>query len=128
FSRLAKLANHLAIVRSMTSKEGDHGRATYLLRTGYVPQGPVEYPALGALVSKELGAGQAELPSFVSVAPFRVGNSKAYTSGFLGPRYSPLIVGEGGVFQPRLSPAEVDEALKVPDLASASEIIRERVD
>src|ERR1700722_2675087 len=28
FSRIAKLANHLAIVRSMTSKEGDHGRAT----------------------------------------------------------------------------------------------------
>src|SRR5262249_44664584 len=58
--RLAKLMDHLAIVRSMTSKEGDHGRATYLLHTGYAPQGPVEYPALGALVSRELGDDRAE--------------------------------------------------------------------
>src|SRR5437899_12929040 len=39
FPQVGKLANHLAVVRSMNSKEGDHGRATYLLRTGYVPQG-----------------------------------------------------------------------------------------
>src|ERR1700755_1879745 len=35
FPQVGKLAQHLAIVRSMNSKEGDHGRATYLLRTGY---------------------------------------------------------------------------------------------
>src|SRR5689334_3633056 len=39
FARLARHADQLAIVRSMTSKEGDHGRASYLLRTGYLPQG-----------------------------------------------------------------------------------------
>src|SRR5436189_6364631 len=48
FPQVGKLAEHLAIVRSMNSKEGDHGRATYLLRTGYVPQGPIQYPSLGA--------------------------------------------------------------------------------
>jgi hypothetical protein len=61
----------MAIVRSLNSKEGDHGRATFLLRTGYVPQGPVQFPTLGSLVSKELGDDNAELPNFVSVAPFR---------------------------------------------------------
>ena len=71
FPQVGKLAKHLAIIRSMNSKEGDHGRATYLLRTGYVPQGPIQYPSLGALVSKELGEDDAELPGFVSVAPFR---------------------------------------------------------
>src|SRR6266704_7139393 len=70
--KIAKLAEHLAIVRSMNSKEGDHGRATYLLRTGYLPQGPVQYPSLGALVSQELGSEQSALPNFVSVAPFRI--------------------------------------------------------
>src|SRR4051794_20266262 len=74
FPKVAEQMKHLAIVRSMNSKEGDHGRATYLLRTGYVPQGPVQYPSLGALVSKELGDDKAELPNFVSVAPFRVLN------------------------------------------------------
>src|SRR5262245_55223763 len=48
FSKVANYAEHLAIIRSMTSKEGDHGRATYLLRTGYLPQGPIQYPSIGA--------------------------------------------------------------------------------
>ena len=94
FARIAKFADHLAIVRSMTSKEGDHGRATYYLRTGYLPQGPVQYPSLGALVSKELGEDHAELPNFVSIAPFRFLNADAYGAGFLGPSHAPLIVGE----------------------------------
>src|SRR5437899_4548060 len=85
FAKMAKLADQLAIVRSMTSKEGDHGRATYFLRTGYVPQGPVQYPSLGALVSKELGDDHAELPNFVSIAPFRFLNADAFGAGFLGP-------------------------------------------
>src|SRR5437016_13915407 len=54
-SKIARYMDHMAIVRSMTSKEGDHGRATFLLRTGYLPQGPIQYPAIGALVSKEPG-------------------------------------------------------------------------
>jgi uncharacterized protein (DUF1501 family) len=128
FSRIAKLANHLAIVRSMTSKEGDHGRATYLLRTGYVPQGPVEYPTLGSLVSKEIGDDHAELPNFVSIAPFRFANPKAYGAGFLGPRHAPLNVGEGNPFQARQSPDAVDEALRVQDLASSPDIQPARAD
>src|SRR5205085_12435772 len=101
FPKVAEQAKHLAIIRSMNSKEGDHGRATYLLRTGYVPQGPVQYPTLGALVSKELGDEDAELPNFVSVAPFRALNQGAFGSGFLGPRYAPLIVAENGFGGPQ---------------------------
>ena len=43
----------------MTTKEGDHGRATYLMRTGYLPDGPIQYPTLGSLVAKELGDDDA---------------------------------------------------------------------
>jgi hypothetical protein len=111
----------------MNSKEGDHGRATYLLRTGYVPQGPVQYPSLGALVSKELGADTAELPGFVSVAPFRVLNQGAFGSGFLGPRYAPLIVGEGAIALPQQGPT-ADRALRVQDLSPPADIGRDRVD
>ena len=53
--RSPSTVNDLAVIRSMSTKEGDHGRATYLLRTGYLPQGPIQYPTLGSLVSKELG-------------------------------------------------------------------------
>jgi uncharacterized protein (DUF1501 family) len=127
FPQVGKLAKHLAVVRSMNSKEGDHGRATYLLRTGYVPQGPVQYPSLGALVSKELGEDDAALPGFVSVAPFRVLNQGAFGSGFLGPRYAPLIVGEGAIAGPQAGP-NADRALRVQDLTPPTDINRERAD
>jgi uncharacterized protein (DUF1501 family) len=92
--KLAQLANHLAIIRSMSTKEGDHGRATYYLRTGYVPQGSVRYPTLGSLVANELDDASAELPGFVSIGPDRTSNAAAFTSGFLGPKCAPLNVGE----------------------------------
>src|ERR1043165_3495839 len=42
-------ASRIAIVRSMTAKEGDHGRATFYVRSGYLPQGPIHYPTLGSI-------------------------------------------------------------------------------
>ena len=53
--KLAQNMHDMCIIRSMTSREGDHGRGTFLMRTGYLPQGPIQYPTLGSLVSKELG-------------------------------------------------------------------------
>jgi len=115
---LAKRADKLAIIRSMTTKEADHGRATYLMRTGRVPGGPIQYPALGAFVGKELGPEESELPNFVSIAPFRFLSPGAYDSGFLGPKYAPLFVGEGGVnfVGPPGQQQDVASQLKVQDL------------
>lgn len=45
--KLARMTEHVVPVRSMSTKEGDHSRGTYHLRTGYLPQGPVHYPTLG---------------------------------------------------------------------------------
>ena len=39
--QIAKQMDRMVLVRSMSTKEGDHGRATFLLRTGYLPQGPI---------------------------------------------------------------------------------------
>lgn len=87
---IAKQMSDLAIVRSMNTREGDHGRATQLMMTGYRPMGGVvEYPMLGSLVAHRLQPGDTKLPGFVSVAPVRFAN---LGSGFLGPKYSPLIV------------------------------------
>ena len=72
--KLAKQMKDIAIIRSMSTKEGDHGRATFNLRTGYQQTGPIRYPTLGSLVAKELGRDEAELPNFVSIAPFRAFN------------------------------------------------------
>src|SRR5262245_1387904 len=68
---IAKQMDRMVLVRSMSTKEADHGRATYLMRTGYLPGGPIQYPPLGSLVAKELEPPDAELPSFVSIGPTR---------------------------------------------------------
>lgn len=91
---LAKMGDKLAVIRSLSTKEGDHGRGTFLMRTGHPPMGPVRYPSIGSSLSKQLGGdGTAGLPGYVSVGPFRVFAQDAFGPGFLGPRFGPLIVG-----------------------------------
>jgi uncharacterized protein (DUF1501 family) len=87
FPQFARLTNHAAIIRSMTTPEGAHARASYNLHTGYREgAGGVVYPAMGSIVAKELGSETAALPNFVSVGQGR------YGAGFLGARYQPLVV------------------------------------
>jgi hypothetical protein len=88
---LAQQAKDLAIIRSLTSKEGDHGQATALMLTGYRPQaGGLDYPSIGSLVNKELGGDDDVLPGYVSVSP--LGFNNAGGAGFLGPKFAPLTV------------------------------------
>lgn len=93
FSRLAEHADQLAVVRSLTTKEGDHARGAHVVRTGYTPQGDVAYPAMGCSLSKELNHGDTILPAYVSIAPQTQLNPAAFGPGFLGPQYAPAIVG-----------------------------------
>ncbi len=89
FPRLARLMNHGAILRGMSTAEGAHARAKYNLHTGYREgQGGLVYPSLGAIAAKEIGSQESPLPNFVSVG------GRAYGSGFLGPRHQPLIVND----------------------------------
>lgn len=125
--KLATVMKHLAPIRSMSTKEGDHTRATYLLRTGYLPSGPLTYPTMGSLLSKELGTSDAELPNFVSIAPNRTLSPNAYGPGFLGPQFAPLVVGEGAGFV-QMNEDNVDAALKVKNLELAPGITRKQAD
>jgi uncharacterized protein (DUF1501 family) len=122
--KIAKLMDHMAVVRSMSTKEADHSRASYLMRTGYAPGGVIQYPSIGSLVAKELGPPDAELPSFVSVAPYRLFSPAAYGPGFLGPLYAPLVVGDTTqlAFRRPGGQENYDDALKVQDLARAKEV------
>jgi uncharacterized protein (DUF1501 family) len=117
--KVAKHADKLAIIRSMATKEADHGRATYQMRTGHLPGGPVHYPTLGSLFSKELEQPGAELPNFVSIAPYRFFSPAAYGPGFLGPQYAPLIVGEGQqsiIPIPGARQSNYEDSLKLQDV------------
>jgi hypothetical protein len=96
---LARQAENLAIVRSLTTAEGDHSRGTFLMHTGQRPGGPISYPTIGASLSKALGREEAELPNFVSISPYTAFNNAAFGPGFLGPRYAPLTLGAVSTFQ-----------------------------
>lgn len=85
----AKVMQDLAIVRSMTSQEGNHQRATYLLHHGYLPLGGVKFPTLGANVAQQIGAASSQLPSYVRIGG-RLANAGG--GGFLGVQYDPLIL------------------------------------
>lgn len=90
---LAKHADKLAVVRGLSTKEGDHGRGTYLMRTGHKPMDEqINYPSIGASLGKELRRPKDALPGYVAVAPYRLFNQDAFGPGFLGPKYAPLNV------------------------------------
>jgi hypothetical protein len=83
---VAQQADKLAVIRSVTTKEGNHDRAGYLMHTGYAPSTTLQHPSLGAWVSHELGSETAELPNFVSIRGPSVG------AGFLGVQHGPFSI------------------------------------
>ncbi len=126
--KLAKLADRLAIIRSMSTKEADHGRATYLMRTGRAPGGPIQYPMIGSVVARELEQEGFELPGFVSVAPYRFLSPGAFGPGFLGPKYAPLVVGENAAIGRGGRDEDYARALKVLDLDLPRDVEKDRAD
>jgi hypothetical protein len=96
--RVAKQLGEIALIRSMTNKEGAHPRAVYQLKTGYLPAGGIKHPAFGSVVSKEIAPPEFDLPSFVSI-----GRRETIGAGFLGMQYAPFVVGN-----PNLMPSNVE--------------------
>jgi hypothetical protein len=88
WSRVAAAMKDIAVVRSMTNREGEHARAAYQLHTGYVPGGGVKHPSIGSLVASELGAADFDLPHFVSIG----NRATTVGSGFLGMQFAPFVV------------------------------------
>ncbi len=76
----------IALVRSMTNKEGNHQRASYQLHTGYAPTATLKHPHLGCSIAAELGDSKFDLPHIVSIGGATVG------AGFLGAALEPFVV------------------------------------
>jgi hypothetical protein len=94
--KLAKHADKLAIIRSLSTKEGDHERGSYLMRTGQRPMSVINYPSVGASLGKELADTADALPPYISIAPSRGPGQGGFGPGFLGPKYAPLVVAASG--------------------------------
>lgn len=84
---LSQQMDKLTLIRTLTSKEGNHNRASYLMHTSYPPTGVVKHPSFGAITAKELGgAKEFDLPYFVSLT------GPSYSAEFLGKEYSPYVI------------------------------------
>jgi uncharacterized protein (DUF1501 family) len=89
---MAKQGHNMSVVRSMSTREADHGRGRYYMHTGYVPNPNVEHPSYGAVVAHEMApkVPDLEIPPFVAVGGGSVG------PGFLGMTYAPFVVNSNG--------------------------------
>jgi Protein of unknown function (DUF1501) len=103
--RLAKLANHYALLRSVNHRDNDHAIGTYLALTGYShpknailgiepPATPQDLPSMGSLVSKLRPATRPVFP-YITLGDLRhFGNndSMGQNGGCLGKAYDPFTV------------------------------------
>ncbi|MFN8708592.1 MAG: DUF1501 domain-containing protein [Planctomyces sp.] len=98
--RVARHADKLALIRSMTHSNNDHNGAIVHSLLGQLPSVPDElyvdrndHPGIGAILQKLLG-NSAPLPAWVVLPRFFGTNSPAYkgqSGGFLGPSFDPLL-------------------------------------
>src|SRR4051812_19771071 len=88
WTNVAAKMNDIALIRSMTNREGAHPRAVYQLHTGYAPNGSVRFPHFGANVAQEIAPHNVDLPPFVTVG----GGLGLIGNGFLSNQYAPFAV------------------------------------
>ena len=95
FPQVARLMQHGAILRGMSTREADHGRARIYMHTGYRPgAGGVTYPGLGSTVSAELGDAAAELPNFVVTGSPLNKYDFLRDPGYRGPLHQPVVLND----------------------------------
>jgi hypothetical protein len=89
--KMAKLMDRVALVRSLDTRIGDHGQAAQLMQFGRRPEAGLVYPDLGAIVAKELGQRDSQVPEYVSLYLATEGQRWGRPEpGFLGGRYAAM--------------------------------------
>ncbi len=103
----AEQLQHACLVRSMISKEGDHERATYHLKTGWRPEPTVVHPAIGSVLCYQ-SENNIEIPRHISILP----SQWPARGGFLGPSYDAFQIGDPAEPIPNLVSRVSDNQLK----------------
>ncbi|MBC8324540.1 MAG: DUF1501 domain-containing protein [Verrucomicrobia subdivision 3 bacterium] len=84
----AKVADKIAVIRSMTHGEAAHERGTHNMMTGIRPSPAVIFPSIGSIVSHEFGP-RKNLPPYVAIPS----QSRNGGTGYLGSAYGPFSLG-----------------------------------
>jgi uncharacterized protein (DUF1501 family) len=91
--RLAERADRLALLRGVSSKEGNHDRAQSLAHTGHTPNPTFRAPSLGAWVAKR---AKTEAPESTDLPPFVALGGHSRDAGFLSSAFDPFVVANAG--------------------------------
>jgi hypothetical protein len=86
---LAKSADKISVIRSMTHGEAAHERGIHNMLTGYRPSPAIVYPSMGSVVAHEYGP-RNDLPPYVCIPD--AGEPRLGT-GYLSSAYGPFSVG-----------------------------------
>jgi len=91
----AKQMHRLSIVRSLDTKNNNHGRGVVEMTTGHKQMAGTEYPHLGAVASKALTPDEFTLPGHILVrqsAGKRNVESEFHKAAYLGPRFASMAI------------------------------------
>ena len=88
----ARQMHRLSIIRSLDTRNGDHGRGQREMTSGRDQPAPLDYPHLGAVVARTSAPAGFSLPGHILV---RGGGGGAGTSAYLGPRYAGVVMEDG---------------------------------
>lgn len=89
FPKLAEQMDKVCVVSSMSSKQGAHPQAQYLMRTGYELRGTIQHPSLGAWCNRLAGRHNPTMPGHVLIG----GGADMPTAGFFPPEFQALPIG-----------------------------------
>jgi hypothetical protein len=89
----ARQMHQLAIIRSLNTKNQDHGKGQIEMVTGRNRMPGTEYPHLGAVAAKTLTPeGRFPLPGHILI---RGGGGGAGQAAYLGPKYASVVMDDG---------------------------------
>jgi len=108
----AKIMHHMAIVRSVNTKENDHGKGRYMMMTGRKQSPAADYPVIGATAAKCLSPDTSSLPGHIIIAAGGAGG-RGNDSAYLGPKFAGMSLGGGNPPQNSARPDGLVEASDV---------------
>ena len=91
--KMSQRMQNTAIIRSLSTGIGDHGGGAALMEPGRRKEQGLQYPDLGAIIARELGRADSQVPDYVSFYTSTEGRRKG-TSGFLGARFAPMFLSD----------------------------------
>jgi hypothetical protein len=89
--RMARRMKDTCVIRSLNTRNGDHGGGSRLMMRGRAGEAALDYPDLGAVLSRELGQPDSQVPDYVSFYFATEGRHNVPGHpGFLGARYGAM--------------------------------------